>query len=248
MFRTRQVSLHVRAVLLLTCSMGVCSLRSSARAAELGHADVVAARAIEARQPVSVPKPAGDRLFYATVYADIWAHTDLLTLTLDAAAGTLRTDRVYFVGVGLGYTLIPSFSVPMPFCACGINGLRLEVEGQLGSYFGLQDHLESALVLLLRSPQFPLLAGFSANVAIGEGVSYAYSLPNFEGSVAAEGLDAAGPRKFLNYLAYEMEFSHEQVKNWHLLLNVRHRSGIWGVIAPHKTGANYIGGGIRADF
>ncbi|MGA7451660.1 MAG: hypothetical protein WBW73_10435 [Rhodoplanes sp.] len=248
MFRTRQVSLHVQAVLLLTCSMGVCSLRSSARAAELGHADVVAARAIEARQPVSVPKPAGDRLFYATVYADIWAHTDLLTLPLDAAAGTLRTDRVYFVGVGLGYTLIPSFSVPMPFCACGINGLRLEVEGQLGSYFGLQDHLESALVLLLRSPQFPLLAGFSANVAIGEGVSYAYSLPNFEGSVAAEGLDAAGPRKFLNYLAYEMEFSHEQVKNWHLLLNVRHRSGIWGVIAPHKTGANYIGGGIRADF
>ena len=199
MFRTRQVSLHVQAVLLLTCSMGVCSLRSSARAAELGHADDVAARAIEARQCAQTrwrPSLLRDRV------CDIWAHTDLLTLPLDAAAGTLRTDRVYFVGVGLGYTLIPSFSVPMPFCACGINGLRLEVEGQLGSYFGLQDHLESALVLLLRSPQFPLLAGFSANVAIGEGVSYAYSLPNFEGSVAAEGLDAAGPRKFLNYTPF----------------------------------------------
>ena len=159
----------------------------------------------------------------------------------------LRTDPVYFVGVGLGYTLIPSFSVPMPFCACSINGLRLEVEGQLGRYFGLQDHFESVLVLLLRSPQFPLLAGFSANVAIGEGVSYAYSLPKFEGSVAEKGL-AAGIREFLNYLAYEMEFSHEQVKNWHLLLNVHHRSGIWGVIAPRKTGANYIGVGVRADF
>ena len=237
--RTRH--LHVLAALLLTCSMEICYLRTIARAADLR----VAAPPIEARQPVSTP---GDRLFYATVYGDIWAHTDLVTLPLNAAKGTLRTDPVYFVGVGLGYTLIPSFSVPMPFCACGINGLRLEVEGQLGRYFGLQDHFESVLALLLRSPQFPLLAGFSANVAIGEGLSYAYSLPKFEGSVAAEGLDAAGPRQFLNYLAYEMEFSHEQVKNWHLLLNVHHRSGIWGVIAPHKTGANYIGVGIRADF
>ena len=247
MLHTIRVSLHVLAVLLLTSSLGVCTLPSSARAVDLGPAaDAVAARPIEARQ--SVPKPAGDRLFYATVYGDIWAHTDLITLPVNAATGSLRTDPVYFVGVGLGYTLIPSFSVPMPFCACGINGLRLEVEGQLGRYFGFQDHFESVLVLLLRSPQFPLLAGFSANVAIGEGVSYAYSLPKFEGSVAAEGLDAAGPRQFLNYLAYEMEFSHEQVKNWHLLLNVHHRSGIWGVIAPQKTGANYIGVGVRADF
>lgn len=249
MLSIRRVSLHVVAVLLLTCSMGICSLRSSARAADLGQAtDVVAARAIEARQPASVPKSASDRLFYATLYGDIWAHTDLLTLPLDSVKGTLRTDRAYYTGVGLGYALIPSFFVPVPFCTCGVNGFRLEVEGQIGKNFGLQDHFESVLALLIRSPQFPLLAGFSANVAIGEGVSYAYSLPKFEGSVAAEGTAAAGPRKFLNYLAFEMEFSHEQIKNWHLLLNVHHRSGIWGVIAPHHTGANYIGGGIRRDL
>ena len=200
-----RVSLHVVAVLLLVCSMCVCSLRSIASAVDLGQAaGGVAAQPIESGQPVSVPRPAGNRLFYATLYGDIWGHTDFLRLPLDVVTDKLQTDRAYFLGVGLGYTLIPSFSVPMPFCACFINGLRMEVEAQLGRYFGLQDHSESNLALLLRSPQFSLLSGFSANVALGEGVSYAYALPKFEGSVAAEGLGAPGSRRFLNYMAYEI--------------------------------------------
>lgn len=102
---------------------------------------------------------------------------------------------------------------------------------------------------MLRSPpQLQLLGSFSINWAVGEGVSYAYSLPKFEGSVAAEGSNASAPRQFLNYLAYEVELTHERLKNWHFVLDVHHRSGIWSVIAPQKTGANYIGGGIRFDF
>jgi hypothetical protein len=45
-----------------------------------------------------------------------------------------------------------------------------------------------------------------------------------------------------------LELTHERLKNWHFVLNVHHRSGIWGAIAPQETGANYIGGGIRFDF
>ena len=81
---------------------------------------------------------------------------------------------------------------------------------------------------MLRSPQLQLFGGFSMNAAVGEGVSYAHSLPKFEGSIAAEGPGAAGPRQFLNYLAYEVELTHERLSNWHLVLNVHHRSGIWG--------------------
>jgi hypothetical protein len=66
---------------------------------------------------------------------------------------------------------------------------------------------------MLRSPQLQLLGGFSINWALGEGVSYAHSLPKFEGSVAAEGSKASGPRQFLNYLAYEVELTHERLKN-----------------------------------
>ena len=49
-------------------------------------------------------------------------------------------------------------------------------------------------------------------------------------------------------MPFEFEFTHEKLKRWHFVLNVHHRSGIWGVIAPHYTGANYIGAGIRVDF
>jgi hypothetical protein len=189
-----------------------------------------------------------NRLLYATVYADIWAHTNLYSLPWEAVQGTLRTAQAHYWGIGLGYALIPSFSVPLPFCACRVDGLSLELEGKLGRYSGLQDHGESVLVLMLRSPQLQLFGGLSMNWAFGEGVSYAHSLPKFEGSVAAEGVGAAGPRQFLNYLAFEVEWSHRELKGWHLLLNVHHRSGIWGVIAPQRTGANYIGGGIRLDF
>jgi hypothetical protein len=189
-----------------------------------------------------------NRRFYATVYGDIWAHTNLYSLPLEAAQRDVRTAEAYFVGVGLGYALIPSFSVPLLFCECRVEGLSLELEGKFGRHFGLQDHSESVLVLMLRSPQLQLLGGFSINWALGEGVSYAHSLPKFEGSVAAEGSKASGPRQFLNYLAYEVELTHERLKNWHFVLNVHHRSGIWGVIAPQRTGANYIGGGIRFDF
>jgi hypothetical protein len=76
--------------------------------------------------------------------------------------------RGHFVGIGLGYALIP-FSVPLLLCACRVEGLSLELEGKFGRHFGLQDHSESVLVLMLRSPQLQLLGGFSINWALGEG-------------------------------------------------------------------------------
>ncbi len=100
-----------------------------------------------------------NRRFYATVYGDIWAHTNLYSLPLEAAERDVRTAEAYFVGIGLGYALIPSFSVPLLLCACRVEGLSLELEGKFGRHFGLQDHSESVLVLMLRSPQLQLLGG-----------------------------------------------------------------------------------------
>jgi hypothetical protein len=87
-----------------------------------------------------------NRRFYATVYGDIWAHTNLYSLPLEAAERDVRTAEAYFVGIGLGYALIPSFSVPLLLCACRVEGLSLELEGKFGRHFGLQDHSESVLV------------------------------------------------------------------------------------------------------
>jgi len=188
------------------------------------------------------------RTFYVTVYRDIFVDTNFYSLPFDAVTGQLDTHNVFFQSIGVGYTIIPSFSLPMPFCACSVNGLTLELEGQFGKYSGLQHTYESDLAVLVRSPQLPLFAGFSVNFAIGLGGSYAFSRPEYEGSFAAEGELAAGPQQFLIYLPMELEFTHDRLNRWHLVLNVHHRSGGWGAIAPEHSGANYVGGGIRVDF
>lgn len=92
-------------------------------------------------------KPTADRerMFYATAYRDIFAHTNLYALPYEAATGQLKFDNVYYQGVGLGYVIVPSFSLPLPFCACRAEGLSLEVEGQFGKYSGLQHNYESDL-------------------------------------------------------------------------------------------------------
>jgi hypothetical protein len=151
-------------------------------------------------------------------------------------SGNLSTADSYFAGVGVNYVLKPSFSVPLPFVAEPLRGFSIEVEGRFLKHLGLQNHGEAAFAIMIRSPQIPLPGGFSMNVAIGEGGSYALSMPKYEGSIAAEGRDAAGPRHFLNYLPIELELTHARWKAAHLVLAVHHRSGIWGVIAPHKTG------------
>jgi hypothetical protein len=189
-----------------------------------------------------------DRTWFTTIYTNEYAQTNLIEIPYQIATGSLRLAPDYFVGVGEGYTINPSFSAPLPFCSCSVNNLRFEVEGQIDKHFGGQDHVETAFAFILRSPQLPLFAGLSVNAAAGEGLSYALELPKFEGSVAAEGVNAPGPRHILNYLTFELEFTQERWKNIHFLAEIHHRSGIWGVIAPKDSGANYLGFGLRADF
>src|ERR1700750_2812806 len=65
--------------------------------------------------------------FYATVYGDIWSHGNL-TNVFGLVQGNFRTDPAYFVSAGLGYRLVSSFVLPVPFCDCRIDGLSLETE------------------------------------------------------------------------------------------------------------------------
>lgn len=189
-----------------------------------------------------------DRKLFGSLYVGQWAKTALYDLPMQAVSGRLSRADSYFAGAAINYAVIPSFAAPLPFLDEPLRGFSIEVEGRVLKHFGLQEHGEVALAILIRSPQIPLPAGLSMNVAIGEGGSYALTLPKYEGSIAAEGPMAAGPRRFLNYLPIELELSHQAWKPAHLVLAIHHRSGIWGVIAPHKTGANYLTAGLRLDF
>jgi hypothetical protein len=125
-----------------------------------------------------------------------------------------------------------------------IAGSSIELEGQAGRHFGLQDHGEVTLALLWRSRDVPMpLTNGRFNVAVGEGLSYALARPTYEGVARGE-----EPRMFLNYLAFEVEFSHPLLPSMSLVPRVHHRSGIFGLIAPRGSGSDFVGIGLRVKL
>jgi hypothetical protein len=113
----------------------------------------------------------------------------------------------------------PSFGIPVPGIDFALQGNRIELEGQVLRHFGDQAHWEGTLALMFRTGQIPLPGGLSVNFAFGEGASFASEPPRLEGSAKV------APRRFLNYLAFEAEFSHASVPGVPLVPRIHHRSG-----------------------
>lgn len=184
----------------------------------------------------------GERSWYATGYASRWANTDILDVPERSITGNLSFKDANFAGIGLGRVLVPSFAVPLPGTDFAFRGNRIELEGQVLRHFGGQDHWEGVLALMFRTGQIPLAGGLSMNLALGEGFSYASERPRLEGSFRVE------PSRFLNYLAFEIEFSHASWPGVHFVSRIHHRSGVFGFVAPRESGSNFIGAGIRIDL
>ncbi|QEL21685.1 hypothetical protein FQV39_03145 [Bosea sp. F3-2] len=183
-----------------------------------------------------------ERRWHASGYVSRWMNTDLLDVPTRAFTGNLDFSDTNFAGVGLSRVIVPSFTIPLPFTDIAFHGNRLELEGQILRHFGGQSHWEGTLAFLLRTPQIPLAGGVSVNFAVGEGLSYASERPRFEGAIDVR------PTRLLNYLAFEAEFAHESLKGVSFVARLHHRSGVFGLIAPQKSGSNFIGAGIRVDL
>lgn len=183
-----------------------------------------------------------ERRWYATGYLGRWANTDILDVPERTFTGNLSFRDSNFAGVGLGRVLVPSFAIPLPGTDFAFRGNRIELEGQVLRHFGGQDHWEGVLALMFRTGQIPLAGGLSMNIAFGEGFSYASAPPRLEGSFRVE------PSRFLNYLAFEIEFSHASLPGVYFVPRIHHRSGVFGLVAPKESGSNFIGAGIRIDL
>lgn len=183
-----------------------------------------------------------DRTWHATGYVSRWVNTDLLDVPGRAITGNLSFSDANFAGVALSRVIVPSFTIPLPFTDIAFRGNRIELEGQVLRHFGGQNHWEGTLALMFRTGQIPLAGGLSVNLAVGEGLSYASERPRFEGAVDVR------PTRLLNYLVFESEFSHEAMPGVSLVARLHHRSGVFGLIAPRKSGSNFIGAGIRIDL
>jgi hypothetical protein len=191
--------------------------------------------------PLLAQSPTRDRTWFATVYAGQW-----FSVGAPAPEQMLGTQDAgfqdsYFVSALLSRVLVRELKTEFPLVGPLIDGSSIELEGQIGRHFGLQDHAEVTLALLWRSRDFAMpLTNGRLNVAVGEGLSYALSRPAYEG--VAHGQE---PRKFLNYLTFEAEFSHPSLPGVSVVPRVHHRSGIFGVIAPRGSGSDFIGIGLR---
>jgi hypothetical protein len=194
--------------------------------------------------PLLAQSAARDRTWFATVYAGQWFSLSRPSPGQERGSQDAGFQDSYFVSALVNRVLVRELTTDFSFARALINGSSIELEGQIGRHFGLQDHGEVTLALLWRSRDLaiPLTDG-RLNFAIGEGLSYALSRPTYEGIVHGQ-----EPRKFLNYLAFEAEFSHPSLPGVSVVPRVHHRSGIFGVIAPQGSGSDFVGIGLRVTL
>lgn len=82
----------------------------------------------------------------------------------------------------------------------------------------------------------------NTSFAIGEGVSYASSVP------AVEWRANTNVRRFLNYVMLEATFALPSHPNLQMVARVHHRSGAFGLYQAGNSGSNVLGLGIRYLF
>ena len=233
----------------------VKALRTLLFAATLIGCALPAAAADAPPEPAAIPvaEPAAvepvfvrQRRFHLSGYLSHWVNSNLPPFLYNAATGKLTFADSYFAAVGGAAVVVPRFDLILPGTSFGLRGNSIEIEAQGVKHFGLQDHIEGTIAAVVRSGEVPLFGGLSFNVAWGNGFSYAFSYPDYEkGPDSIRGVDT---RRLQYYMGFEAEFTHASQPDIHLVAKLHHRSGIYGVISPQRTGSNYIGAGIRFDF
>ena len=199
-----------------------------------------------AQTPQADNEPHRQRVWYASLIGAQWGEVRLPQFPIKAVTGDIPFRQSYLAAAGIGRVIVPRFDIPIPFTGVGLVGNSLEIEGQVVRHFGLQEHWEGTAALVLRTGELRLWGGASLNIGWANGLSYAFSDPKYEfGPGGVRGVDS---RRLQYYMGLEAEFTLSQLPNVHLLAKLHHRSGIYGVISPRRTGSNFIGGGLRVDL
>jgi hypothetical protein len=149
--------------------------------------------------------------------------------------------------------------------------VAFELEGQVAKYFGgytfecdsdecmrlppeqrarkTQDHAEINAAVVLRWLHFPWDRYIDTSFAIGEGLSYATSVPAAEENMHYETFDVEyETSNLLNYLMFELALSLPGNQSWSLVGRIHHRSSIFGLLADSQSGSNTLCVGLRYDF
>jgi hypothetical protein len=118
-----------------------------------------------------------------------------------------------------------------------------ELEGQVLRHYRKQEHWEYNGLFVIRFHPFLLDPTIDIEFAAGEGLSYANHIPVIEDE---QHPDAAS--RFLNYLFFEVSFTHVQHREWSLVTRIHHRSGAFGLFNGTRGGSNFLALGLRHHF
>jgi hypothetical protein len=121
--------------------------------------------------------------------------------------------------------------------------IALGVEGQFAQHFVKQDHTEVNLLLTARWLDFPWNNIVNTSIAVGEGVSFASTIPDIERQRSPDKTS-----KLLNYLMFELELAPPGEDAWSVFTRIHHRSGVQGLYNGVSKGSNLLGVGVRYRF
>lgn len=201
------------------------------------------ALADDSGEPSEVPSAEEARRYHVSVYAAMWGEFNLPAFPYRVVTLDVPLSGPYFVSLGGAYALVPRFDVPLGLFT--LSDLALELDGQVLKHFGRQDHVEFSGAFVLRTGTATLGEVLGINFAVGEGLSVATTKPKYE--KGPSGKRGVGSRRLQNHLLFELEFTLPAWPFVHAVIRLHHRSGIYGVISPQKTGSNFLGLGLRMD-
>ncbi|MEX2452150.1 MAG: hypothetical protein WD407_14935 [Rhodospirillales bacterium] len=119
----------------------------------------------------------------------------------------------------------------------------LEIEGQIAKHFVKQNHVEGNLLFAVRWLDFPWNDVVRTSFAVGEGISYASSVPEIERERSP-----GKTSRLLNYIMIELELAPPDQDEWSFVTRIHHRSGVYGLYNGVSKGSNLLGFGIKRRF
>jgi hypothetical protein len=176
------------------------------------------------------------------VAVGLWG-ANLVEGSLPRLVGNIFTGR--FLD---GQSLVLIVSKPlgtfdMDFGRIVLGGFSIEAEGQFLKHFGVEDHVEATLSWVFRSGEIPLGRRASFNLAIANGLSYAFAAPKIE----PKRNPGVNPEQLLYHIGLEAELSLAAAPGWSALARLHHRSEAFGTFGQ-DTSTNRVGLGIRYRF
>ncbi|MBT9384167.1 hypothetical protein KM176_09875 [Pseudooceanicola sp. CBS1P-1] len=188
-----------------------------------------------------VAAQAGETPWRVGIFEGQWAATRLPLLPYNLVTGGLSFRDSYLTSVIVSRQ-VGEADLRVPGTALGLAGVRFELEGTLSRHSGLQDHDEATLGVMTRSRDYTGRAG-AISLGWANGLSWAFSPPDYEYGV--DGVRGEKTRQLQYYMGFEAEYTPVGAQHFSLFARLHHRSGIYGVISPSKTGSNILGVGLR---